>query len=240
MVNGEQAELPATDTIPQQFDVRDVIAFTDCLTQTSPDGGFIFAALGSGTNTAAPTTSTLTRNHPGVQLWRSTTTANSGYRAQTLGTMIQLGGGECWDVFFWTPNVLTTVLARTGFDDSATSTAPADGAYLNISGTTLNGINRNNTAQSATASSYTLATSTWHHGRVEVNANATLVTFTLFSESGTVLWTDTLSTNIPTGAGRVTGAGTIAYSSGTTAIDVLALDRQLFSVPGRILARGAD
>jgi hypothetical protein len=57
-----------------------------------------------------------------------------------------------------------------------------------------------------------------------VAANAASVTFALYDDSGALLWTDTLSTNIPTASGRETGAGIIGTNSGTSATDLYHLD----------------
>ena len=45
-----------------------------------------------------------------------------------------------------------------------------------------------------------------------------------YDDSGTQLWTDAVTTNIPITAGRECGAGAVATKSGTSAIDLLLLD----------------
>jgi hypothetical protein len=82
----------------------------------------------------------------------------------------------------------------------------------------------NNSARSTTGTSYTLVTNTWYRLRIEVNSDATLVTFSLFSEAGALLWSDTLNSNIPTAAGRETGHGIVATNSGTTAVAMVDVD----------------
>ena len=58
-----------------------------------------------------------------------------------------------------------------------------------------------------------------------MNAAGTLVTYTIYNEAGVQQWTDTVATNIPTGAGRDTSPCLIV-AEGTTdaAADILRLD----------------
>jgi hypothetical protein len=164
-----------------------------------------------------------TVKHPGTVIFVSSTSANSGYKLNAGAATILLGGKEKTTVIFKTPADLTSITARIGFHDSADHTAPVDGVYVLISGTTLDGRTMNNSAGSNTATTYTVAAGTWYRLVIELNADATLATFTLYADdSDTVLWADTLSTNIP--KARTTGYGITATSSGTTAITVLTLD----------------
>jgi hypothetical protein len=51
----------------------------------------------------------------------------------------------------------------------------------------------------------------------------TNATFRIFSESGTLLWADSVTTNIPMAAGRETSHGVVAYTIGGTTAQVLGL-----------------
>jgi hypothetical protein len=108
---------------------------------------------------------------------------------------------------------------RFGFHDSTTSADAVDGAYFEVPAGSLNisGKTASNSTRSTTGTAYTLTVNTWYRARLVVNSNASQVDFYLYNDSGTQLWTNNLTTNIPTGAGRQTGAGLIATNSGTTA-----------------------
>jgi hypothetical protein len=157
-------------------------------------------------------------DHPGIISLESSATANSGYAVETYDNAFLLAGGEFTEAVFKSVNQ-TNVVVRIGFMDSFTNTAVQDGAYINIAGTTLNGMTRNAAAASTTGTSYTIVDETWYRARVVLNDDATLVTFFLFDgATGALLWSDTLDTNIPTAAARETGHGVTAYytpASGT-------------------------
>jgi hypothetical protein len=160
-------------------------------------------------------------DHPGIISLESSATANSGYSVQTDPTAFLLAGGEMTEAVFKSVNQ-TNVVVRVGFMDSFTNTAVQDGAYINIAGTTLNGMTRNAAAASTTLTSYTIVDETWYRARVILNDDATLVTFYLFDgATGALLWSDTLDTNIPTAAGRETGHGVTAYYTPASGARVL-------------------
>lgn len=141
-------------------------------------------------------------NHPGIYRITSSASLNSG-RDIALSGSIFLAGLEVCDSII---NLVATtnLLAYTGFSDAVPNSAPVDGAWINISGTTLTGKTSNNSSTSTTVSSYAVSAGTWYRTKVALNSNATLVTFTVYDASGNVLWTDSLATNIPTTAARLT------------------------------------
>jgi hypothetical protein len=99
-----------------------------------------------------------------------------------------------------------------GFHNSVDHNAPTDGAYIKIAEGVLTGNTANNSTLSATATNYTLSADTWYRVKIELNIDATLATFTLYEDNtNTVLWTDTLSTNIPTT--RTVGHGDVCTNS---------------------------
>lgn len=237
---GVSQELGDSDCIPRLLDPLGVMIETDFFSVNAVQGEFISAAISSGTNINNPTAAMITAHHPGIQLWRSSTTANSGYNCLTERISNRIFGGEIWGIFFGTPTSISgTTTIRSGGLDSSGATAPVDGAFFEINGTTLAGKTRSNSTESVTASTFTLSTSTWYHGRIEVNSGGTVITFTLYSEAGTSLWTDTLTTNIPTASGREFGWGTVATNSGTTAVDLVLMDKMILRIK-RVLQRGAS
>jgi hypothetical protein len=182
-------------------------------------------AIQSGTTTGLAGSS----NHIGIQRFSSSVNANSGISVSlTYRIEVLLTGTEISD-FILRPQTLAGTTIRAGFNDCTSSTDATDGAYFEI--TQVGGIDgtivgkcASNSVRSTTASSYLLTTNTWYRLRVAVDATAALITFTLLSEAGITLWTDTLSTNIPTAAGRETGHGITATNSGTTGVALVDLD----------------
>jgi hypothetical protein len=175
-----------------------------------------------------------------VLQWRSGTTANSGVQCSTLLTSFRLGGGEQWDFNFRTAPVFTTVTLRSGASDSITSVAPVDGLYFEMAlNGNIIGVGRSNSVQTLTPTIATLAVSTWYHGRISLNAAGTSATFSVYDDAGTLLGTQVVASNIPVAAGRELGWLTIMTSSGTVAIELGHIDRQVLTNPGRAVARGA-
>lgn len=176
-----------------------------------------------------------TAKHPGVAKYTShASNANSGVRFNLSGSnKILLAGGEKATFIFSTGDVVDNVTRRFGFLDNTDQNAPTDGVYFKQTGDALTGQTANNTTISTTGTSYTITTNTWYRGVVELNTACTLATFTLYADdSDTVLWTDTLATNIPTGAGRVVGHGDICtLDSSTGAVIIGYLDYFDFILP---------
>ena len=214
------------------------LASSDYLHISTPSGGFINAAISAGTIALAASAS-FDNNHPGVVLLRSSTTTNSGYYS-SLPQLIRLGGGERFDVVFRTAASLATTTIRMGLHDTLTSADAVDGCYFELPATgAIVGKTSSNSTRSTTATVATLAVNTWYHARVQLNAAATAVDFTIFSDTGTQLGTAQLTTNIPVASGREVGAGVVATNSGTVAVDLINLDYMSFGVVGKTLTRGA-
>jgi hypothetical protein len=199
--------------------------FYDPSTNAIP--GFLGVAISSGTVGAVATTA----NHPGVIYMRDSTTGAGGYRYGCAGTGTQLiAGGETFEVVFQPVGVRAAQRAQLGWSDAAAAnTLPVDGIFFNISGSgaaiVLRGNTSANSVRSGTATTYTPTTATWYRGTIVVNSDGTLVTYTIYNEAGASQWTDTVATNIPTGAGRDT-IPCIIVAEGTTdaAADILRLD----------------
>ena len=180
---------------------------------------WVRVSVNTGTNSVV--TGTVT--HPGQYKETSSTTANSGAFIGTSINSVLLGGTETTELIF---QVLTTAntTVRFGFGDTQSITAPVDGAWINIAGTTLDGRTSSNSVSSTTGTNYTIAATTWYRAKVAVNSTATQVDFYLYNEAGTQLWTASLTTNIPTAAGREVGNFYIATNSGISAVDLLLVD----------------
>ncbi len=225
---------------------RSVNFYTDFLTGAAGlQGPFSVAVVSTGTVNVSPAAGIVDLNHPGVMLIRSSTTANSGAQA-FAGTgaavdRFRIGGGEQYDLVFRTPASLANLTYRFGFLDSVTSADAVDGCYFEMQPGTgiVTGKTSNNSTRTTSATIATLVVSTWYHARLIVNAAATAVDFYVYDMAGTQLGTVQNTTNIPTAAGRECGAGGVFTVAGTTASDCVMLDYMGFSIPGRVLVRGA-
>lgn len=178
--------------------------------------------FGAGVNSGSAANIAGEAKHPGVIKFVSSTSTGSGYRVAGSGSQNQylLSGGEEYHAVFQ-PITNATVDTYIGFINMTTSTDPTHGAYIKISNGTAVGKTANASTYSTTGTSLALTQGTWYHAKVAVTSSS-VVTFTIYSESGTSLWTDTLTTNIPTA--NATSHGILSASSGTTAIDLIKLD----------------
>ena len=150
------------------------------------------------------------------------TTANGGYQCRTDAGALYFLGGEKYTIRFKpNTNVATTVIEM-GFSDSSTAADPTDGCWLKSSDLVVTGYCKNNAGPTATGTTYTLSAGTWYIGEVEMNAGATQATFRIKNAGGSsTLWTDTVSSNIPTTSARAFGARLASWQSTTSAAAIL-------------------
>ena len=176
-------------------------------------------------------------NHPGVLSFSSSATANSGAQCTWGGSAIGFPAvtGRIFEFVFFTVNLANATI-RLGTNDSTTVADSVDGVYIEVApGGIASGKSSDNSAQSVTASTYTLDANTWYHARVRVTS-ATAALFEIISEAGAVLWSDTVTGNIPTGVNRNSLPRFIATNSTTTATLICQLDMVSWKGP---VARGA-
>ena len=185
-------------------------------------GAFLGAGISSGTNTTAiPAAGSLGHNPWGV-FFRSSTTANSGYRFQTTNLTAMFFGTTAYKArtkFLWRAFASNTV--RLGFHDTPTVADVADGAYFEIIGSTI----ACKTAASGTRTqapvTYTALVDAVYTFDVDVNAAGTEARFVVYENLNTTPVLDQMiSTNIPTLFNRAFGAGIVATNSGVTATDI--------------------
>jgi hypothetical protein len=176
---------------------------------------FSLSPYQSGTQSVVASTD----NHPGITLFKAKTSAggDSGYYHRVAPPFALVTGSEESESYIQ-PRVLAGSTIRLGLIDTITNADCTNGVYLEMTTVggvpgTLVGKTAAAGARSTTASSYVLTSNTWYHTKIVINAAASLVTFTLYSEAGAVLWTDTLNANIPTAAGQETGIGTMANNT---------------------------
>jgi hypothetical protein len=213
-----------------------VFAEAECWTSTTSSGATLPwtpAAIASGTlNVTAGTP-----NHPGIVRLLSSTSANSGWYLLTYTAALLIAGHEEMDIIL-RPGTLASTTIRAGLLDTATSSAPTDGAYMHMDPITglVTGRTMSNTSGSTTGTSFQAVTATWYRWRIVVNSDASRVDFYILDEAGAILWTDNLTTNIPTAAGREVGSGIVATNSGTTALTLVEVDYMSLFI-GRALTR---
>lgn len=229
-----QAKLNRTDQIERRLRPFFVCDFLVATAATSTDP-FTASAVASGTIASPNITNT---NHPGILRILSSTTTNSGYNISTNAIQFLLSGGEVYEAIFYI-DALANNTTRLGFHDAGSSSDAVDGCYIEIDGSGVaTGKTSNNSTRSSTATTASLSAATWYHARITLNSDATLVTFEIYNDAGTLVWSNTLSTNIPKTSGREVGAGFIITNSGTTAITLAHLDYMAVKIT-RTLVRGA-
>jgi hypothetical protein len=194
---------------------------------------FVFAALNSGSNTTTTFTNGI---NPGITRIQSSATPVSGgsLSSNVVGTGAILPSiGQQMDFVFRTPNVIAGVgsTVRAGFFVATNiSTDASAGIYMEIVDNQLYGKTANNSSRSQTATSYTISNGgLWFHMRI-VYKSAVLIEYTLYNMAGTILWTDTLASNIPTAAYTCT---ILAFSSASQSIptEMISCDYVAFTIP---------
>jgi hypothetical protein len=179
--------------------------------------GWDFAIIASGTQAKIAGES----NHPGILRVSSSTTTNSGGYCVLEATAFRITGGEIFEVIFQHRVASgTNTTLRMGFLDTVTSADATDGIYFETASSSLALVGKTSqgSTRSTTPTIYTLTVNVWYRAKIIVNSNATSVTFYLYDDSGSLLGSQSLSTNIPTGVSQQTGCGFVVTNVGTTAV----------------------
>lgn len=140
--------------------------------------------------------------HPGIM--RSRVTASNGYSIFRFYGNRVLFGGEIFEAIF---RVITATdcLVRIGyFDQARPLSAVTDGAWVEIDGGVAVGKAAKGGIGSVTGSSFTVSLSVWYRAIVKVNLAGTLVTYSLYNDQSALVWSDSVGSNLPIGAGAVT------------------------------------
>jgi hypothetical protein len=198
-----------------------------------------FAVISSGTQAKIAGEA----NHPGILRISSSTSANSGGYVEAEATSFLIDGGEQFECVF-EPRVAsnTNTTIRMGFLDSLASTDETDGVYFELPAGSLAivGKTANGSTRSTSATIATLVVNTWYKVKLVVNTDATLVTFYVYGDDGTLLGSQSLNTNIPTTATHETGNGIIATNSGTAATLLAYFDYMSVYMTRKLTRGGAD
>jgi len=154
-----------------------------------------------------------TTNQPGQIYMRSNTTGGGGYYMSISTNSFVLSGGEKTHLIFRMPTLINSTF-RFGFIDS--TIVVTDGVYFDFSEGNCTGRTENNNAMSITSTDYALNTTAWYNAYITI-INTSYVSFELYdSPQTTLLWNDTLTTNIPSTTGRETGHGLHTLNSGVS------------------------
>lgn len=188
---------------------------------TAADATFVGAVIGTGaSNTTAIPAASLDGVWAHGVFIRCGTTANSGYRYSSTSLV--------GDYFSTTPKKFRAVwkpltahtnwTVRFGFQDTQTSADATDGAYFEI----VNGVAVAKTASNSvrTTSGTTLSLTLSKAYVFEIDITSTSASFVIEDgTTGAVVYSQTITTNIPNTNARVFGVTFVATNSGTTAAD---------------------
>src|SRR4030095_1132922 len=200
-------------------------------TQTTGNQGFWGTTAASGGSVSTSTVASVA-GHPANFQWTlgTSTTGSGDWRTQS-GSPILLGNSWYWrhDMIIRIDklsDVTDTYKLKVGFLDG-TTTEPTDGCYFRYTHSVNSGkwelvARQNNTETVTNATNTAVAAATWYHLTVIVNPAGTVAEF---FQDGVSL--GTVTSNIPTGAGRGTGCGmSFLKSAGTTDSAVITVDAQ--------------
>lgn len=210
------------------------ICQSDFYSDISP---FTDTAVNSGTS-AVGDDALYTKDHVGILKILSSGSANSGRLITAGGSQIMIGGGETFECVF-SIDTFTNHTCRMGLHDATTPSDAVDGVYFEFSGSgVIIGKTSNNSSRSSTATITTLSADTWYRAKLQVNSDATSVSFQIFDSSGTQLGsTVSLTTNIPTANSRRVGPTFISTESVGATADLAHIDLISFYLTGRDFVR---
>ena len=215
-VNGEMdmtgGNIDNTDTVTANRIITTSISYTDPVPwmDSFRKNAFYFADffninvashdpwLGLAVSSGTGAIGTSVANHPGIMNISGSGSANSGYRIATNAASQVMAGGEIFEIVFRAVDTVNTLL-RAGYIDTFTATDQTDGVYIEInSNTTVRGKTAAATTRSTTSTGYVITIGVWYRAKIVVNSDATRVDYYLYNDAGTQLWTNNLTTNIPT------------------------------------------
>lgn len=181
---------------------------------------FTVTALSTGTFTTAPAVADALAQ--GTLLLRCSTTANSGVRIATTQPTIS-ASGLAFRAIAYLPTLATRTL-RVGFHDATTSTDAVDGAYFEVTNLTVVAKTASNSTRTTSGTTFVLTAATFYVFDIEY-VSATSVRFRVSQLSnGTLVYDQTISTNVPSAIARAFFPSLIVTNSATTAADLMLID----------------
>lgn len=208
---------------PLPLSLADYWAEWRILTTSSTQGNFIATAISAGTITTALPAASINGYTPHGVFIRSAVTAGSGYRFSATSTVSdyfgQIAHKFFCDFMFLTSHTLR--YHRFGFQDSSTISAPTDGAYFKIDEGVCVAVTSNNATRTTAGSTLTLDLSKAYRFDIEVNQAGTSARFRVFEIiTGTKVYDETLTTNIPVTSSRAFGTSVISLFNDVTTVDI--------------------
>ncbi|MFA6567732.1 MAG: hypothetical protein WCS96_05925 [Victivallales bacterium] len=199
--------------------------------ETATTTGIVWTAGNTGTTIGNQTVATVTPtdNAQGVLTFSTRTAANGGSSLYRSQTGLILGKGEFTFETRVKVNALSTAAQEfafaAGLHDSPLNTAKnaVDGVYFIydrlVSGTNWQCVTSNNSTRTTTNSGVLVTAGDWVRLEAVVNADGTSVTYYIDDMS-----VATITTNIPTAAGRVTGSRILLLKSAGTQAKTVSVD----------------
>lgn len=178
-----------------------------------------WTSAGVWTGNWLDTTGIADADHPGVLVgWADG--IDGGVMSVLAHNCLRLAGKESSHHKFSTRN-LDSIFLYLGLHDFDGAGGPSLGPYDGVYGYVDSAPGAGNWARlrlatstaysrSYSATSYSLAESTWYEWADSINANATRAYGWLYSDAGALLWRDSLDTNIPTSLGNEVGCSFVA------------------------------
>lgn len=205
------------NTLPAVSDPNKVIRYMTDFVGLAPVAPFANVATASGT--MAP----LSENdpkHPVSGVFKSSTTANSGYSVGVAVSMLPYNVKPVLTVHFKLP---VTVNANTvSLIGNSNVLTGADRCGIQITGTTAKVLNIVGGVTTASGPDWSLTANTWYIARCKFESDNS-ATFSIYTENGTLLHTYTASVALYTHAtnGQLCAR---SHNTGTTAVDMLIVD----------------
>jgi len=174
-------------------------------------------------------------NNPGViAITSSVTSASSGGSIIPSSTgsprNYAVGVGMQYDLIMRTNALSENVIIRFGIVAGTTNaTQPANGVYLRLNNSELVGQTASGSVRSQTSAYNGITEATWYHFRVKM-VSESLSVYELYDMDGTLLWTDNLSTNLPS-IGEGVQPTFIAYNQIAEARQICQVDYISFTYP---------
>jgi len=178
------------------------------------EGIGICAALSSGT-----AASVLGEQYMGVMRFSDSTTASGGFQCRTDLNSYFIGG-EKLTFRFKVANRATNV-HQFGFSDSTTAADPTDGCWISGANLVMTAKCKNNAGPTANETTYTLTALTWYTAEIEA-LSTTQVRFRIYNaDKSTLLWSVTVSANVPNTSARVFGVRLSSWETSTDAAAIM-------------------
>lgn len=164
--------------------------------------------------------------HPGCNTVNASSTAGSGYRLTTPPTGLNLAGGETCLLVLQTQNTPAgnTRKIMFGFTTTQSASDGTDEVIILIDSTGVYGRCANNGASTTSSNIYSIANDVFYRFKISVAADGNSVQFSVYSDAGVLLGTETVGTNVPANGSRRVSHGLIITSTGTTAGTVAVVD----------------